>query len=1817
MDDQAPRTLRRVLADIDGLMPSEDLLHAVLPLMAEVAALHAAGRVARLGLDDVANRGDGGLALVRPEGSPPRFNEAGLRALQPHVTSALRIVGEYRVTVETGVDAQVSDLRTEDGREGGDGAPAYLNGYRCWEQEIGHHDEVTDIFLVGLILASLACGLDFERPDDVSRFAEHHADLFRLNPSLHPVIAALIAEATALSRFDRTSSLAAMTERLADYRDQPTPLDIDRVLADAGGIPDRQEAVLTHLRDRLFDLSKRNRLIHFRQTQASVNLTVASVPLVMRVESIRPEQLATWGGRFAADVLAGPVTLSKWLRFEDQPYLPSAFDRIIQDTRRDRAEYGFSHLRLVVAFLRWRNLKDEPDKPILSPLLWLPAEITRKKGVSDQYSIHCADAPAEFNPALRHYLRELYGILLPETIDLAKTSIEAIQADLAAQIHQTEPGVQLAITDRPEIRLIHEKAVQRLRHFRRRDIRAPAQGTARPEYSYAADDYRPLGLALFEAYVRPSPLPQRIAVGAPLPPRAERMLGEGDAQATAYALAGGAGNRFDWEIDLTQVTLANFNYKKMSLVRDYNQLIQEGPAAPSFDRVFSIEPRDLDVAPPPPLAHDEQWGVVPADATQEAAAALARTGESFIIQGPPGTGKSQTITNLIADFVARGKRVLFVCEKRAALDVVFSRLRSAGLDGLACLIHDSQEDKKAFILDLKQGYEAWSQAEDGLDARRAQRDRAAQALGRHLDAIEHFEAAMARVDDAAGASLRTLIRRLVALPTPPEIGPAVRERLPGPAAWDPHRALARRTERIMRERFGADSLAAHPFARLSAASVAAERSYAEVEGFIVDSERLLDSLDPAFEDPAGILSPDMTLAEARLLAEAARRGLETNLAGHLDLLDRGSEASAALKAGLAVVAARGKALAAAAKAAARWTDPLSVADTTAALDQARRQERSVFRFLSGSWRRLKRTVEARYAFSGHAVAPKIVAVLEWLAAQQAAAAAQDAAKAELAARFGSPDLDALVAERQAWSTSRSPALKALIAKARGAADPADAIRREAQATARVLALADLCGRHLDGADGLTLDTLAEAIRDLREGLDDLPDLLPFLRAVDQAGPGVAFAMRTLAADVDAIEAAIVDEAVARLLRGHPDLTRFDAAQLGQHARGASRARGLLLDANAAVIRAGAHRRFRDNVRQSLLSVTQLDADGRTLKKVYSAGRRELEHEFGKSMRYRSIRDLADAETGVVVGDLKPVWLMSPLSVSDTLPLTAHRFDVVLFDEASQIPMEEAAPALCRAPQVIVVGDEMQLPPTSFFASARDEDAMQVTANEAGEAMSILLDAESLLNQAARTLPATLLAWHYRSRSEALISFSNAAFYDGRLVTVPDREVTATGEAPEALASSHPAAASTAVERLLARAISVHTVADGVYETRANPAEARLIAAMVRDLLARQTGLSIGIVAFSEAQQSEIEAALDALSASDPAFGAQLEREYVREDEGQINALFVKNLENVQGDERDIIILSICYAPDRSGRMAMNFGPINQRGGEKRLNVIFSRARRHMAVVSTIRPEAITNTHNDGARALRTFLSFAEAQARGDGARSQAILATLNPEAQRVFSRPAPVDALRDAIAQRLTARGHVVRVDVGSASFRCDLAVMDPSGSRFALAILLDGGGGAALYDRYIFQPDILRQFGWRVIDQPSHLWLRDPDKVIAQIEAALRSGDDEPFDDDPFEDSLSPAPEPVFRAPPAAEAPIEAAPPAERYTALRCRQGPSDKVWKVAVSGREMTVVFGRFGAKGSTVVKTFDSPERAEREARKLILEKLRKGYVEQDGQDDVRPA
>jgi hypothetical protein len=270
--------------------------------------------------------------------------------------------------------------------------------------------------------------------------------------------------------------------------------------------------------------------------------------------------------------------------------------------------------------------------------------------------------------------------------------------------------------------------------------------------------------------------------------------------------------------------------------------------------------------------------------------------------------------------------------------------------------------------------------------------------------------------------------------------------------------------------------------------------------------------------------------------------------------------------------------------------------------------------------------------------------------------------------------------------------------------------------------------------------------------------------------------------------------------------------------------------------------------------------------------------------------------------------------------------------------------------------------------------------------------------------------------------------------------------------------------------------------------------MVRELLAQKTGQSVGIVAFSEAQQDEIEGALRHLADDDPEFRAALDAEAERTEDDQFCGLFVKNLENVQGDERDIILLSICYGPDAAGRMRMNFGPINKRGGEKRLNVIFSRARRHLAVVSSIDDVHITNDYNDGANTLRAYLRYTAAMSRGDAADAAAALrsvGTRSPGDGRD-----EVDVTARAVARALRERGLIVDENVGGSSFRCDLAVRREGDTAHRLAVLVDTDAhyAAPSDERHRVKPSLLRAFGWHIETVLAKEWWERGDEVLARL---------------------------------------------------------------------------------------------------------------------------
>lgn len=436
---------------------------------------------------------------------------------------------------------------------------------------------------------------------------------------------------------------------------------------------------------------------------------------------------------------------------------------------------------------------------------------------------------------------------------------------------------------------------------------------------------------------------------------------------------------------------------------------------------------------------------------------------------------------------------------------------------------------------------------------------------------------------------------------------------------------------------------------------------------------------------------------------------------------------------------------------------------------------------------------------------------------------------------------------------------------------------------------------------------------------------------------------------------------------------------------------------------------------------------------------DLRHEINKKKQHMPLRELIQ-KIPSVLGKLAPCLLMSPLSIAQYLTTNASAFDLVVFDEASQIPVWDAIGAMARGKQVVMVGDPKQLPPTAFFdrAESSDDDA------------DVEGDLESILDECmGANLPTMNLAWHYRSRHESLIAFSNHRYYGGGLVTFPS-----------------PVADD--------RAVSFHHV-DGVYEkggARINKREAKaLVADIVTKLRApnfQESKLTIGVVTFNTEQMNLIEDLLDEERRKDPSLEPYFS-------ETELEPLFIKNLESVQGDERDIIYFSITYGPDLAGTVSMNFGPMNRDGGERRLNVAITRARQELRVFSSLKPEQfdLSRTQAAGVRDLKHFLEFAE---RGPRALAEVTKGSLGG-----FDSP-----FEEAVAAALASRGWQVHTQIGASSFRVDLGVVHPDAPGIYLCgVECDGATyhrSATARDRDMLREQVLRGLGWEIV----RIWSTD-----------------------------------------------------------------------------------------------------------------------------------
>jgi very-short-patch-repair endonuclease len=1138
-----------------------------------------------------------------------------------------------------------------------------------------------------------------------------------------------------------------------------------------------------------------------------------------------------------------------------------------------------------------------------------------------------------------------------------------------------------------------------------------------------------------------------------------------------------------WEV-LESAYVGHFSFTKFLMWRDLEvraddlqknaivrHLIHTPSEAYPDDGVFP-DPDRLDETHSPEVT----FCPLSSDSSQLAAVHASAAGKSFVLHGPPGTGKSQTITNIIAHNLALGKTVLFVSEKRAALEVVHRRLTESGLGPFCLELHSNKSHKKGVLSQLEQALDAHvgHSTEEWLGE--------AQKLATTRKELNTFVSALHAVRESG----ETVFHGISQLIGHRDI-PLIKLQWPSVAHIDRQRLNALRE--TVRQLQLAGAQIGHP-ATNAWTLAACETWTPEFRNTVESTVEELQSAAPTLVAAAGKTSSIVGMTQSHW----SRQDLENLAVIAAALINCPSVPPALLSS-------------------ADWEPLKATIQEIAAhgLQRDQQREKLYKRFnpgvlaldldgLAQQWSVAKKTWFLPRWFGCRKVSqtlssvarpdhcPQNTEIPDDL--EQALALRQEEQFIKQAAARAEEVLGVYWQDGEAdWSVvgnyiERTESLRKVASHVAGI--DFERVIQYRRKWAQLIAE----GREQLSSEG-PIGQLLQAYIETFEHFKKVESALTSLLVLD---PKTAWDTVTSDDFLTALQKRCsIWQQQLNGLKGwcYWRSLRSEALSLNlQPLIDAYETKGLATEKLQEAFTRSYYQwwcdaiisvepalcgffssAFEDKIRQfkkiddKYTQLTQREIQARVAAKLPKGQAQNpnsemgfLRHQLQRKVGHLPVRALIQKIPNLLPR-LKPCLLMSPISVAQYLDSSHSAFDLVVFDEASQIPVWDAVGAIARGKEAIIVGDPKQLPPTNFFSRADSGDS--VDADD-----SIVDDLESILDDCiAAQLPQRHLNWHYRSRHESLIAFSNYHYYGNRLLTFP---------------SPH--------QEL---GVSFRPVV-GEYDkgkSRTNRAEATAVVSEVlrRLLNPQQARFSIGIVTFSQAQQQLIDDLLEEARRQNP----EIEPYFT---DGAAEPVFIKNLENVQGDERDVILFSICYGPDAAGKVSMNFGPMNRDGGERRLNVAITRARQEVIVFSTLRAEHIdlSKTRAQGVADLKCFLDYAE---RG----AVAITERRSTEGEGECESPFEVqvcDALRE--------KGYTVHPQVGCSGYRIDLGVIDPERpGRYLLGIECDGANyhrSKTARDRDKLRENILIGLGWTIHRVWSTDWWERPSEELVRIETAIET---------------------------------------------------------------------------------------------------------------------
>ena len=1159
-----------------------------------------------------------------------------------------------------------------------------------------------------------------------------------------------------------------------------------------------------------------------------------------------------------------------------------------------------------------------------------------------------------------------------------------------------------------------------------------------------------------------------------------------------------------WRVDTSAIVLGFFSFAKFLMYRDLDPEIWPEAEILEHPVLKGVLGTDGFREPNPAIGDgvdnidehlkpDDTHHVVDADSSQALAIHDVSQGRNLVIQGPPGTGKSQTITNLIAEGIAKGKRILFVAEKLAALEVVKRKLDSVGL-GDACLeLHSHKTNKKVVLAELKRT----------LDLAGTQ----VQKLGTEMEPLpenrsrlnNYCEAVNQPIGESGITAYEAFGRSLAAKRRLADVAlPSLDLRQFGQSASDFTRGLNRTKElQTHLKRIGVP--VEHPFwgsrckdflpSDRDILKKAAADARDQLLGLKSTAEQLAQHLNlPAPETCKA--AADLGIVVRRVLEAPDLTGVAVDAA---EWRTHQNELEIGLDAGERIHELRAKHEGTLIPEA--WThDVLTIRQALAAY------RTKWWRAVSGKYRQARneltglcsqalpkseevhlRIVDAimevqreQPQFEKIETLGKTLFGTRWYGLSSEWAELRDilvylSAVHESVARNELPEAAIIYLTANPDVAVLSPLIATLEEQQKGYSD----------ALKEVIDKLQFDETHRFGNDnGLKLSPFTEQVAYLdtwESDAEKLQDIAHYNRAVERLR---ADGFTEIVEIADTWPGA--SEFLSDLLEYAWYSARGEEALLSQESLG-----DFSSDTHQYIVE-----RFKALDLASLEhnKVKVASKHRKTLpQRTSSSGQLGLlTKEFEKKRKHLPIRQLM-THAGTAIQTIKPVYMMSPLSVAEFLPPGSVAFDWVVFDEASQVKPVDAYGAIIRGKQAVVVGDSRQLPPTNFFEK-------NIEADDEDDAEDLTADMESILRLfSAQRAPERMLRWHYRSRHESLITVSNIEFYDSRLQLFPSPD--------------------SAREEV---GLVYHYLEDTAYDrsgTRTNPGEAEAVAAQVMAHARSRPDMTLGVATFSTSQMRAIQDQLELLRRQDPSC-EHFFNEHPEE------PFFVKNLENVQGDERDVIFISIGYGRDTHGRLTMNFGPLNREGGERRLNVLITRARQRCEIFTNLIADDIdiNATNARGIVALKRYLRYAQT------GEIEMPIAT-GKDADSPFE---------TEVAEAVRRHGYEVDHQIGSAGYFIDLAVKDPQRpGRYLLGIECDGAtyhSAQSARDRDRLRQQVLEGLGWRIHRIWSTDWFRTPEqelqKTIDAIEAAKVDIDTSPpptaEKDSPSTDKSKEASEPI-----------------------------------------------------------------------------------------------